>query len=84
MLPIQARAQNLIISEIMYHPPSTNRLEEWFEVFNAGTDTLDLSGWRVSKGVSFAFATNTTLAPQGYLAVAAHGPTFSSQHPGVS
>lgn len=84
MLPIQAHAQNLIISEIMYHPPSTNRLEEWFEVFNAGNDTLDLSGWKVSKGVSFAFATNTTLPPQGYLAVAAHGPTFSSQHPGVS
>lgn len=36
------------LNEIMYHPPSTNLLEQWFEILNAGTNTVNLSGWRVT------------------------------------
>ena len=79
-----AQAQAVVISEIMYHPPSTNLLEQWFELLNNGPTNVNLSGWRVTKGVGFTFATNTALAPGAYLVVAAHGPTFISHNPGVA
>jgi hypothetical protein len=78
------QAQNVVINEIFYHPANTNVLETWFELFNAGTNTVNLSGARVTKGVAFNFPTNTMLAPGDYLVVASHGPTFASLHSGVT
>lgn len=84
ILAVTLRAQPLVVSEIMYHPPGTNALEEWFELYNGGTNPVALSNWQVTKGVAFTFPTNTLLAAGGYLVVAADGPTFSNKHPGVT
>ncbi len=36
----------LIFTEIMYHPASTPEVAwEWIEVYNAGSDPIDLTGW---------------------------------------
>ena len=79
-----AQAQPVVISEIMYHPPTTNVLEAWFELCNTATTNVNLTGWHVTKGVSFAFPTNAMLGAGKYLVVAAHGPTFAAGHPGVT
>src|SRR5437868_11572260 len=79
-----ARAQQVVINEVMYHPASTNVLEEWFELFNPAPTAVNLSGWRVTKGVDFAFPTNTILPANGYLVVAADAPTFNAHYPGVA
>src|SRR6266496_2608771 len=50
-----AQGQMVVINEIMYHPPTTNLLEEWFEIYNPGTNAVDLSGWQVTKGIQFTF-----------------------------
>src|SRR5437762_195311 len=84
MPAFSAMADPVVINEIMYHPPSTNLLEEWFELFNPGSNAVDLSGWQITKGVGFAFPTNTMMGAGGYLVVAADGPTFASRHPGVT
>ncbi len=42
----------------MYHPPSTNRLEEWFEVHNSSANPADVSRWKATQGVSFLFPTH--------------------------
>ena len=68
----------------MFHPASTNVLEEWLELYNMGPTNVNLSGWQITKGVAFTFPTNTILATGGYLVVAADGPTFASKHPGVA
>ncbi len=80
----EAQSQPVIISEIMYHPPTTNVLQTWFELYNSGPTNVNLAGWRVTKGVSFAFPTNAVLGAGNYLVVAAHGPTFAAAHPGVA
>lgn len=59
------RAAGVVVDEIMYHPASTNRLEEWFELHNAGADPVDLSGWRVTRGVDFTFPLDFTVPPGG-------------------
>ncbi len=46
------------INEIMYHPPKDAAgLEdaEFVEVFNTATEPVDITGWRLSSGVNFAF-----------------------------
>src|SRR5436190_18219066 len=74
----------VVVNEIMYHPPSTNLSEQWFELFNTATNPVDLSGWKTSKGVEFAFPTNTILPGDGYLVVAADTATFQAKNPGIT
>ncbi|HNQ87478.1 MAG TPA: lamin tail domain-containing protein, partial [Verrucomicrobiota bacterium] len=80
---VSLRGAGVIVNEIMYHPASTNRLEEWFELHNASAESVDLSGWRTSQGVTFTFPAGTRLAAGGYLVVAADVPTFAAGHPGI-
>src|SRR5438093_1599005 len=61
LMALPSRAQNVIINEIMYHPPSTNLLEQWVELLNTGSNTVDLSGWTLGGGADFTFPSNTTL-----------------------
>ena len=39
----------VVINEIMYHPASTNALEEWIELYNNGATNVNLSGWKITK-----------------------------------
>ncbi len=78
------KAQGVVINEVQYHPASTNLLEQWFELYNTGAAGVDLSGWRVTKGVDFLFPTNTILPAGGYLVVAADAATFMAKNPGVA
>lgn len=72
------------INELMYHPNSTNVLEEWLELANPAATNVDLSGWRFSHGLAFVFPTNTVLAAGGYLVVPADLATFQSNYPAVT
>jgi len=41
-----AHPPNIIINEIMQNPSAVNDSDgEWFELYNAGEDTVDISGW---------------------------------------
>jgi hypothetical protein len=73
---------DVLINELMYHPSSQDVREEYIELYNAGTNTVDLTGWRFSKGVSFTFS-NVVLAPRAYLVVAANRTVFQGKYPGV-
>src|SRR5947199_5142010 len=42
-----------VINEIFYHPTSTNVLEEWVELYNPGTNAIDLTGWQFVNGMHF-------------------------------
>jgi hypothetical protein len=72
----------VLINEIMYHPISENSLEEYIELFNAGTNTVDLAGWRFVTGVRFTFP-EVTIAPGAYLVVAANEAAFTNTYPAV-
>ena len=80
-----ARAQ-VVINEIMYRAapalPEDTR-HEWIELHNTGTNTVNLAGWRFSKGVQFTFGA-TTIQAGGYLVVAADTAAFMTRHPGVT
>lgn len=77
-----ARAQNIVISEIMYHPASQDVREEFVELHNAGPTNVNLAGWTLSGGIDFTFP-DINLAAGAYLAVAAHPETFTERYPSV-
>jgi hypothetical protein len=60
---------DIVINELMYDPISGNDDDQYIELFNKGTNTINLTGWQFTTGVTFTFP-NVTLAPNGYLVVA--------------
>jgi uncharacterized repeat protein (TIGR01451 family) len=83
-----AVAADVVINEIMYHPPHTqaeaeNTGREWIELFNRGTNAVNLHQWRLTRGVEFTFS-NVTLPAGGYLVVAASRTNFLAANPSVT
>lgn len=66
---------DIVINEIHYHPDVKTEPASFIELYNRGTNTVDLSGWYFSSGISYTFASGTQLAPDQYLVVA-QNPTF--------
>ncbi len=54
---------NVIISEIMYNPAGAEPRTEWMELYNRGTETVDLSSWKFDDEDN----TNWTAIPAGTL-----------------
>ena len=78
-----AAAGKIVINEIHYHPASENDADEWIELHNRGTNTVNLAGWAFSRGVEFTLPP-LTLAPGGYLIVAADTNAFRAANPTVA
>ncbi len=57
----------LVINEIHYEPADPNGNIEFLEIYNAGTNAADMSGWSISDGFPFTFPGSTTLNPGAYL-----------------
>ncbi len=68
----------LIISEIMYNDLSSSDSLEYFELFNSGLSTIDLSGYTITKGVNYTFPPNTYLYDGHYLVVAKDSALINS------
>lgn len=74
LLIAPAFAQDVLINEVVYDPASSDDGLEWIELCNAGTSTVDLTGWTVENaGSSWSAATiggsaslTGTLAPGDY------------------
>jgi len=71
---------SVVISEIMYHPPTGNVDDEYIELYNTGNTTVDLTGWRFSRGVRFDFPAGTTIGPGRYLVVAKNRDRLISRY----
>jgi hypothetical protein len=65
-----ARAAQVVINEIMYHPPNDHDELQYIELFNPTSAAVDLSGWRLSGGVKFTFPLKSTIPAGGFLVIA--------------
>ncbi len=71
---------NVLISEIMYHPRDDNPRDEYLELFNPTTASVNLDGWQLTRGVDFVFP-NYELPSGGFVVVAADRARFAALHP---
>lgn len=71
----------VVINEVMYHPPDDHAELQFIELYNAGTARMDLSGWSFHKGIKLTFTNGTMLDPGAY-AVACANRAALLQHYG--
>jgi len=85
-----AFSTNIVINEIMYHHQPTNHDpyaesgEEWIELFNRGTSTVDMTGWTFSDGIDYTFPAGTTMTQGEYLVVARDAASLASNYPAIT
>ena len=60
----------VVFNEVHYNPGGAGETAEFVELVNVMGVNVDLSGWRVSGGVDFAFANGTVIAPGARLVLA--------------
>jgi hypothetical protein len=81
-------ARSLIVSEIMYDPPSEGGVDgaafEFLELKNVGASTLNLAGLNFTAGIAFTFPGGTTLAPGAFFLLVRDPARFASKYPGVA
>jgi hypothetical protein len=80
--------EDIVINEIMYNHSSTveggESREEWIELYNKGSQTIDLNGWKLEDAVDFEFTQGTQLAAGGYLLVVRDAALMGAKYPLVS
>jgi len=57
-LPIHGQ---VVINEIMYQAPDDLEQLEYIELLNAGSQQVDLSGWKIQEGIEYSFREGATL-----------------------
>ncbi len=75
---------DIIINEIMYHPISEDGLDEYVELYNKGTQPVDVSGWRFTSGISYTIPDGTEIAAGGYLVIAANAQRLINRYPNLT
>ncbi len=58
--------------------------EGWVELFNRGSNPVNLTGWRIDEGIDYRFPSNTVIAPGGYLVVANDPAALQAEFPGIN
>jgi hypothetical protein len=64
------RTDSIVITEIMYSPPSEHRQGEYIELYNRGATAVSLAGWTFDSGIDYTFPAGASIAPGAYLVVA--------------
>ena len=64
--------------------PAREKPESWIELYNAGTQAVDLTGWEIDRGIDYAFEPGTVLQPDGYLVVAEDAELLRTKYPSAT
>ncbi len=74
----------LIVSQEI-SPPTVATLssEEWIELYNRGTAPVDLTGWRMDRGIYYEFTPGTVLQPGDHLVIAKQSQGLASLYPDI-
>ena len=73
-----------VSSNLVESSPYIESPEEWLELTNRGQTSVDLTGWRLADGITYAFEAGTMLAPGAYLVVAKNKPALQVKYPTIT
>lgn len=78
------KIDDIVINEIMYHPITGLEMDEYIELYNKGTGTIDLSYWKFTAGINFTIPSGTTLASGSYLVIANNVTNLIAKYPALN
>jgi len=70
----------VVLNEIMYNPPTGNEDEEYVELYNDSSETVEMGGWSIRGGIDYTFPSGATLNPAGYLVLAKSPEAFRRRY----
>jgi len=82
-IPASAQAADLVLNEIMYNPLGGSDYE-FIELWNRGSVTVDLNGYRFSDGIDYTFTNPYSLPAGAYLVFAGDAAAFAVRYPSVT
>jgi hypothetical protein len=78
------RQSDVVINELMYDPISGNDDDQFIELYNRSTNTVNLAGWQLADAVTFTFPTNTLLSPNSYLTISRNAAHLRTNYPNLT
>jgi autotransporter-associated beta strand protein len=75
---------DIVINELMYDPISGSDDDQYIELYNKGTNTVSLSGWQFTSGVTFTFPTNSVIGPGSYVVVGKNTTNLFANYPNLN
>lgn len=77
---VEAGSGPLVLSEVYPNPdgPGDDNANEWIEIWNGGTETVDLAGWAIGDAKSMDSLPAASIPPGTYAIVAAHEASFAT------
>ncbi|HTH48278.1 MAG TPA: CotH kinase family protein [Candidatus Limnocylindria bacterium] len=75
-------AAQVVLNEVMYHPPEDRDELQYIELHNAGSAPVSLDGWTLRKGAKFTFPKGAQLAAGAYAVLCRDRAAFT-QHYGA-
>ena len=71
---------DIVINEIMYHPPREHADLPYIEIHNRSGGPVDISGYRITRGISFTFPADTVVGAGEFVVVAENPPAVEAAH----
>jgi len=73
----------LVISEVMYRPLSGRDDDQYLEIWNPGSESIVLTGWKIADGVTFQFPSGRSLAAGERGVIARNSARLQLTHPNL-
>jgi hypothetical protein len=71
----------LVINEIMYHPISGSKDDEYVEIYNRGSTNVNVGGWKIQGGIGYTFPSNTVINAGAYFVIAENLTNLLAHYP---
>lgn len=88
LLSFHIASANILINEIMYDADGTDTDREWIELYNSGTESIDLSGYKFFEANSNHGLTleegDKNISPSGYAVIVQDKVKFKTDYPNFS
>lgn len=78
------RPEDIVISELMYHPISELESDEYLELHNRSAAPVNLGGWRFTSGIDYRIPDGVILGPGADLVVAKDPIALRATHPNLT
>lgn len=77
-VPAFAEPSGVVISELHYHAGTDLDIDDFLELVNTGSGTVDVSGWSFTAGITVTLPAGAAIPAGGYVVVAKDAARFQS------